>query len=212
MNTNIIPIRRATTESEAMPGARRRFALGEEIYVQEDDAREVYQVVAGAVRTTHLSRDGRRQIGAFYYPGDVFGLESGDLHRYSAEALTDCEIVALSRATLSRDDEEAARVERLVWRGAVRELERTQAHLMLLGRKTACEKVAAFLVDLAARLGEDVTELPMGRQDMADYLGLTIETVSRMITQLQGEGMVEFLGNRRFRLSNSAGLRRLAAA
>jgi CRP/FNR family nitrogen fixation transcriptional regulator len=88
---------------------------------------------------------------------------------------------------------------------------RTQEHLLLLGRKTACEKVASFLLDLADRGRGELTVLPMGRQDMADYLGLTIETVSRMLTQLQAEGLVEFFGNRRFRIRRQAGLARLVA-
>ena len=197
---------------ETLPGAVRRITAGDEIYLQDDEAGEVYQLVSGAVRTTHLTRDGRRQIGAFYYPGDLFGLECGEVHRYSAEALTNCEIVVVRRSALHSEDSAAAQLDRAVWAGTIRQLERTQEHLMLLGRKTACEKVAAFLSDLAARFGKEVTELPMGRQDMADYLGLTIETVSRMITQLQADGLVEFLGNRRFRLTNPASLRRLAAA
>jgi len=88
-------------------------------------------------------------------------------------------------------------------------VERTQEHLLLLGRKTACEKVASFLLDLADRFKAEVTTLPMGRQDMADYLGLTIETVSRMVTQLQADGLVEFCGCRRFKIKHRAGMARL---
>jgi len=197
---------------QIVSGAQRRLEADREIYLQDEEADEVFLLVSGVVRTTRLDRDGRRQIGGFYYPGDVFGLESGDLHRYSAEALTECEVLAVRRSSLRRGGDGVADVERAIWDGTIRELERTQEHLLLLGRKTACEKVAAFLSDLAARSGQEITDLPMGRQDMADYLGLTIETVSRMISQLQSEGVVEFLGCRRFRLRNAVGLRRLAAA
>ena len=85
-------------------------------------------------------------------------------------------------------------LDRALWQATRRELERTQEHLLVLGRKTACEKVASFLMDLAQRDRSEQVALPMGRQDMADYLGLTIETVSRMLTQLQGASVVEFDG------------------
>ena len=216
MNAQVISISRNFPQPHApwqiVSGAQRRLEADREIYLQDEEADEVFLLVSGVVRTTRLDRDGRRQIGSFYYPGDVFGLESGDLHRYSAEALTECEVLAVRRSALRRGGDGVADVERAIWDGTIRELERTQEHLLLLGRKTACEKVAAFLSDLAARSGQEITDLPMGRQDMADYLGLTIETVSRMISQLQSEGVVEFLGCRRFRLRNAVGLRRLAAA
>ena len=82
---------------------------------------------------------------------------------------------------------------------------------MVLGRKTACEKVASFLMDVAVRHGGEDVPLPMGRQDMADYLGLTIETVSRMVTQLQGSQIVEFANSRQFRVTRWPALDRLAA-
>ncbi len=190
-------------------GVRMHFAAGEEIYAQEEEADLVYKVASGAVRTTRLLSDGRRQIGDFYYPDDLFGLETGLEHRFSAEALADCEILVVKRTALKHYGEDGGRVERAIWAATAKELERTQEHLMLLGRKTACEKVASFLLDLAARFKGEFTQLPMGRQDMADYLGLTIETVSRMLTQLQGDGLVEFTGCRKFRVKHRAGLARL---
>jgi CRP/FNR family nitrogen fixation transcriptional regulator len=192
-------------------GVRMRFAAGEEIYAQEDEADLVYQVVSGAVRTTRLTSDGRRHIGDFYYPGDLFGVEAGTEHRYSAEALGDCEVLFVRRAALRRYGADGERLERIIWVATAEQLARTQDHLMLLGRKSACEKVASFLLDISNRFGGDLTTLPMGRQDMADYLGLTIETVSRMLTQLQAEGMVEFSACRRFRILRRSALARLAA-
>jgi CRP/FNR family transcriptional regulator, nitrogen fixation regulation protein len=192
-------------------GVRMPFAADEEIYAQEEEADLVYQVITGAVRTTRLHSDGRRQIGDFYFPGDLFGVETGAEHRFSAEALGDCEILVLKRSAIHQNGSAGGRLERQLWAATGRELERTQEHLLLLGRKTAAERVAAFLLDVARRFQGDFTSLPMGRQDMADYLGLTIETVSRMLTQLQGDGLVEFNGCRRFRIRNSAALSRLAA-
>lgn len=131
-------------------GVRMSFAKDEEIFAQEDETEFVYAVVRGGVRTIRLMSDGRRQIGEFYYPGEIFGLEPGPEHRYSAEALCDCEILVLKRSALRSfaDDED---LERALWQATRRELERAQGHLMLLGRKTACEKVASFLADMAER-------------------------------------------------------------
>lgn len=190
-------------------GVRMNFAKDEEIFAQEEEADRIYRVVSGVVRTSRLSSDGRRQIGEFYYPGDLFGLEPGDEHRFSAEALGDCVILVLKRTALlnvARDPE----LQHLIWGATTRELERAREHLMLLGRKTACEKVATFLVDVCRRQGGGSAELAMSRQDMADYLGLTIETVSRMVSQLQASALVEFAGCRRFRITNTAAMERLA--
>ncbi|MBI1407443.1 MAG: helix-turn-helix domain-containing protein [Caulobacter sp.] len=193
-------------------GVRMVFAGGEEIYAQDEEACMIYRVIRGAVRTTRLLSDGRRQIGDFYYPGDLVGLESGAAHRFSAEALGDCEILVIKKSTLALYGEDGARLERLMWAATSRELERTQEHLMLLGRKTASEKVASFLLDMARRVRGDQVQLPMGRQDMADYLGLTIETVSRMVTQLQSAGLVRFDSCRRFQIRNRAGLEDMVVA
>ncbi|MBA4793773.1 MAG: helix-turn-helix domain-containing protein [Phenylobacterium sp.] len=190
-------------------GLRMTFAKDEEIFCQDEDADLIYIVVSGAVRTTRLLSDGRRQVGSFYYPGDLVGLETGDTHRFSAEALSESTLLVIKRSALKAfaGDEE---IDRAIWEATRRELERAQEHLLVLGRKTACEKVASFLMDLAEREGADEVALPMGRQDMADYLGLTIETVSRMLTQLQGASVVEFEGCRRFRVKRWDALERLA--
>lgn len=208
------PFNRADTEEAAdtmaRMGLRMHFAKDEEIYGQDEDTDLIYLVVTGAVRTTSVMRDGRRQIGEFYYPGDIFGLEPGELHRFSAEALCDCEIVAMkAHALRAAAGDEAFR--RLVWAAASRELDRAQEHVLLLGRKTASERVASFLMDLASRGQTGAVNMPMGRQDMADYLGLTIETVSRTLTQLQNRNVVRFAGLRQFQVSDSATLSRMAA-
>lgn len=187
-------------------GVRMTFGPGEEIYVQDEDADMIYRVLRGAVRTTRLLSDGRRQIGDFYYEGDLIGLEAGPVHRFSAEALGCCEIQVIRKSALKLYGDEGLKIERMIWAQTARELQRTQEHVMLLGRKSACEKVASFLLDMNKRFRGDVAELPMGRQDMADYLGLTIETVSRMVTQLQNDGLVRFLGCRRFEVRNPTGL------
>ncbi|MES2344142.1 MAG: helix-turn-helix domain-containing protein [Pseudomonadota bacterium] len=202
----------ATPANDVMSrmGVRMTFAKDEEIYGQDEEADFIYRVVSGAVRTSRLMSDGRRQIGGFYYAEETFGVETNGLHRFSAEALSDCVVLVLKASALRSAVGEDA-FQRLVWAETNRELSRTQDHLLLLGRKTASEKVASFLMELAERRSAEAVTLPMGRQDMADYLGLTIETVSRMLTQLQSALVVEFTGARRFRVNNRGALARMAA-
>ena len=191
-------------------GLRMTFAKGEEIFGQDEDADMIHSVVSGAVRTTRLMSDGRRQIGDFYYPGDIIGLEIGEAYRFSAEALSDCVVLVVKRSALQALSGHGG-LSQTLWEATRRELERTQEHLLVLGRKTACEKVASFLMSLAQRDGSDRVDLPMSRQDMADYLGLTIETVSRMLTQLQSASVVKFDGLRRFSVTRWQALENMAA-
>ncbi len=189
-------------------GVSLHFDRDEEIYGQEEDADLIYRVIKGAVRTSRLMSDGRRQIGDFYYPGDVFGVEPEHEHVFSAEALCDSVVVALKRTALR--DASGGQMDRLIWTAASCELRRAHDHVLLLGRKTACEKVATFLMGVLDRSPGTGAHLPMGRQDMADYLGLTIETVSRMLTQLQASDVIKFIGLREFQVRNRQSLARLA--
>jgi len=182
-------------------GSKHAFARDEEIYAQGEEVEHLYRVVSGMVRTIRLAADGRRQVGDFYQPGDLFGLEVGPDHQFSAEALTDCE-VQMVRRTSVRALAGDAELDRAILEATRRELQRAQDHVLLLGRRSARERVAAFLASLADRKACEGVEMPMGRQDMADYLGLTIETVSRMLTQLQQDAVVEFPTFRRFRITS----------
>lgn len=197
------------TDIMSQMGVRIAFEKDEEIYGQDEDADLIYRVVSGGVRTSRLMVDGRRQVGGFYYPDELFGVESGERHRFSAEALSNCVILVLKSSALRSAAGDGA-FDNLVSAARNRELDRTQDHVLLLGRKMACERVASFLMELADRRRTEAVTLPMGRQDMADYLGLTIETVSRMLTQLQAALVVEFAGSRQFRISNRCALASLA--
>ena len=190
-------------------GLKMTFAKDEEIFAQDEDADLVHLVVSGAVRTTRLLSDGRRQVGAFYYAGDLIGLETGPVHRFSAEAICDSVVLVVRRSALKTLVQDGV-LDRAIWEATRRELERTQEHLLVLGRKTACEKVASFLMSLAQRDGGELISMPMSRQDMADYLGLTIETVSRMLTQLQHSAVVQFHGCRRFTVKRWDALEQMA--
>jgi len=205
---------RAIAEVMQRLGLKMSFAKDEEIFSQDEDADLVHLVVSGVVRTTRLLSDGRRQVGDFYYPGDLVGLETGQVHRFSAEAICDSIVLVVRRSALSAFAGDEA-INRAIWEAARREFERTQDHLLVLGRKTACEKVASFLMSLAHRDPQSTAlgrvYMPMSRQDIADYLGLTIETVSRMLTQLQGAAVVEFDGCRKFKIRRWQALEQMAA-
>ena len=193
-------------------GVPMTFAKDEEIYGQGERADLVYRMISGTVRTSRFMADGRRPIGDFYYPGELFGMEPGDKHSFSADALGDCTILAAKRSAVRHCGDERERLEDLIWTATAQELARTQEHLFILGRRGACEKVASFLMSAAKRAKSDITPLAMSRQDIADYLGLTIETVSRTLTQLQSDGLVRFAGYRNFQVVRPAGLSRLVAA
>jgi len=185
------------------------FARNAEIYGENEPAEYLYKVISGTVRTYKVLIDGRRQIGAFHVPGDVFGFETGEEHTFSAEAITDCKIAVIRRSALSAAAARDNEVARYMWTLTARELQRVQSHMLLL-IKSAQERVATFLLEMAQRVSAGGTvELAMSRQDIADYLGLTIETVSRTLTQLEKNAAIEVSTSRRIVLRNHSALRRL---
>jgi CRP/FNR family nitrogen fixation transcriptional regulator len=198
-------------ESIELMGAVMPFARNAEIYGENEPAEYLYKVVCGAVRTYKVLNDGRRQIGAFYLPGDVFGLEIGSAHSFSAEAISECKVMLIKRSTLVALASRSHDVANLLWTMTAKELQRAQGHIMLL-IKTAQERVAGFLLEMASRApAGNTVELPMSRQDIADYLGLTIETVSRTLTQLENSAAISVPSSRRIVLRNQAALTRLNA-
>jgi CRP/FNR family transcriptional regulator, nitrogen fixation regulation protein len=160
------------------------FAADKEIYAQGERAGNFYQIEFGAVRIYRLLADGRRQISSFHLPGEIFGFEADTTHHFFAEAIgaTGVRTYRLSaHADMSRE----------LLPLALRSLVRAQEHLLVLGRQSAIERVAAFLVDLAERQGGlSQVDLPMSRMDIGDYLGLTIETVSRVFSKLKEKGLI----------------------
>jgi len=211
-NPPVAPALAATlSNSIELMGAPMPFARNAEIYGENEPAEYLYRVISGTVRTYKVLNDGRRQIGAFYLPGDIFGLEVGEEHTFSAEAIVDCKILVVKRSALvslaARDNE----VARQLWTMTAGELQRAQDHIMLL-IKTAQERVAGFLLEMARRSSASTeVDLPMSRQDIADYLGLTIETVSRTLTQLENSAAIAVPTSRRIVLRNRAALSRLNA-
>ena len=185
-------------------GVTKTYGRDQQIYGEGEPADLVYKVVSGAIRCFRVLADGRRQISEFYLPGDIFGVEAGLERRSSAEAVGDTILVVTRRSTLMIEDENQGAK---FWRLAIAELQRSREHVLTLGRRAAGERVASFLMDLAERTGVvDEVELPMSRQDIADYLGLTIETVSRTLTQLQSQGLIEISSCRHVRLKSPQAL------
>jgi CRP/FNR family nitrogen fixation transcriptional regulator len=189
-------------------GAPMPFAKNSEIYGQDEPADYLYKVVSGTVRTYKVLADGRRQIGSFYLAGDIFGLEVGDLHTFSAEAITDSKILVIKRSSVLALAARDHAVARRLWTVTGYELQRVQDHILLLV-KSAQERVAGFLLEMAQRFPGAPIELPMSRQDIADYLGLTIETVSRTLTQLENSAAISLPSSRRIEIRNRAVLKRL---
>src|SRR5277367_4046812 len=172
-----------------------KYRRGAEVFGEAEPAEYVYQVTDGAVRSYKLLSDGRRQIGAFHLIGDVFGLENSGVHRFTAEAIVDTTIRLVKRVSLAHVAESDATVARDLLNMTATNLKHAEDHMLLLGRKTSLERVATFLLEMDGRLSAaGVMALPMCRRDIADYLGLTLETVSRALSHLHAMGALGFRG------------------
>jgi CRP/FNR family transcriptional regulator, nitrogen fixation regulation protein len=192
-------------------GAAMVFPRDAEIYRESSPATYLYKVISGTVRTFKTMSNGRRQIRAFYLPGDIFGVETGPEHAFCAEAITDAKVLVIERkavvALAARDHDVAHQL----WSLTSRELKHARNHVLLL-IQSAQERVAGFLLEMADRVpAGDEIELPMPRQDIADYLGLTIETVSRMMTHLEKGAAIALPTSRRVVLRNRSALNRINA-
>src|SRR5690606_8112639 len=148
----------------------------------------VYRVLSGEAISYRLLNDGRRQVTEFHVAGDFIGLEAGLEHRTTAESLNSVTVAAVRRTDLARMSENDGNLARSLWQMSVRAFHRSEDHALILARQGATERVVAFLLDYADRIGAlNIIDLPMTRQDIADHLGLTIHTVSRTLSQLQAE-------------------------
>jgi len=195
--------------------ATKSFQPNEPIFHSGDESLHVSNVVQGAVRLYNLLPDGRRQITGFLFAGDFLGMAANQEYAYSAEALTSVKLCRFPRRKLEALLDQLPALERRLLGAASNELVAAQDQMLLLGRKTAREKVASFLVRLSSRAverGESANPvyLPMSRADIADYLGLTTETVSRTITNLREHGMIEMLASDRISIADGAALRNMA--
>jgi len=189
-----------------------KHGKGTQIFGQAEPANYIYQVIEGAVLSHKRLSDGRRQIGAFHLPGDIFGLGNGDFHRFTAEAIVDTTVRLVKRQSLERVARTDPAMARSLLTMTTDNLQHVENHMLLLGRKTARERVAAFLLEMNGRLtAAGVMALPMSRRDIADYLGLTLETVSRALSAFQRKGYLRFLDptQRHIVVLNASGLAKL---
>lgn len=184
-----------------------KFRKGEIIYAQGDPATDWYQIISGTVRTCLLYPDGHRQLTGFYYSGDVFGIDA-DTYRSSAEAVAAAVLRRCGRGFAAPDTPDEVGNASSLLQGA---LSHAQACISLLGRRTAHERVAAFLLATARRIGgSNSLRLPMTRADIADHLALTIHTVSRTLSELARRGVIALDGPQSIAILNPAQLRLLA--
>jgi CRP/FNR family transcriptional regulator len=179
-------------------GRHIHFASRETVFAQEEMTMSFYNLLEGVMRLYKLLPDGRRQIVGFALPGDFLGMAPSARHSFSADAIGPVSVCRFSRTNFARFVEDRPHLLRRINELVVRELSQAQDHMVLLGRRLAEEKVATFLIGWRERLAQlqgatTTLPLPMSRQDMADFLGLTIETVSRAFTKLERDGVIEIM-------------------
>jgi CRP/FNR family transcriptional regulator, nitrogen fixation regulation protein len=186
-------------------GIVRSYPRKWEIVREDDPTDRVYEVVSGTVCACKMLREGRRQIAGFYFAGDIFGLESAKQHSVAAQAITNAKVRIIKKQALtalaSCNREVADRLLALT----TRELARKQDHLLMLLSTTAEERIICFLIEMVQRASpreDDFIALPMSRRDIADYLGLTLETVSRTLWDLERRGAIEIKGYHSIALRN----------
>jgi CRP/FNR family nitrogen fixation transcriptional regulator len=189
-----------------------KFKRNAAVFNEGDPARHVYKVIDGAVRTCRVLMDGRRQIADFYLPGDFFGLDWQSEHGFTAEAIADAVVVSYPRSQLELTAETQPAVQRLLMNLLSKGLSATQDHVVMLGRQTAQERLAWFLLRIMQRSDDNPNlDLPMSRLDIADYLGLTIETVSRGISQFKRKQLIAVSGTHQVMLMDVEALESLAS-
>ena len=203
------PVRDPLEASDCL-AATTRYRRGEEVYAPEDPAEHWYRVISGMARKCAIKADGRRQIVDFLLPGDFFGLITRHQHRFAVEAVTDgTEVARYPRGKIERLADFDPRVGRLIREAAFEAISRAQARMLILGRMSAHEKVGAFLIEMAERSQGEAREaivLSMSRYDMADYLGLAAETVSRTLSDLRRSGAIRLESAHRVRILDRAAL------
>lgn len=194
-----------TATSPYLPRPRQinLVAPDEEIYRQGDRSGSLYRVEFGAVRVYRLHADGRRQVVSFHLAGETFGLEAGRTRSFFAEAMVHTGLTSAGSTSGETTSQDLMAL-------ALREMIRAQEHLLVLGRQSALEKLAAFLLDISERQGDlDPIDLPMTRIDIGDYLGMTIETVSRSFSKFRDEGILRLHNARIVELLRPEKLRQL---
>ncbi|MEN8858768.1 Crp/Fnr family transcriptional regulator [Qipengyuania flava] len=197
-------------------GRRRQLEAGEQLMWEGDEAVLVANVIDGVLKLASHSADGGEQILGLAYPSDFLGRPFGETAPYGVEALTEAQICVFERKDFDRFARDHPRLEHKLLERTLTELDRSRRWMMLLGRMNAGQKVASFLLELTDRLGkagaggETLVILPLSRQQMADVLGLTIETVSRQLSRLRSAGLIDTPSRREIVLRDRRELEELA--
>ena len=195
---------------------RRRVEAGTELYGAARDTGSYANIISGVVKLTKMMADGRQQIVGLQFAPDFLGRPFSTESNYTADAATDVNICAFPKSALERMIREAPALEHRLLKQSLKELDEAREWMLTLGRKTAAEKVASFLFLIALHSDPEQEgdsaefELPLTRADIADFLGLTIETVSRQLTKLRKDGTVEITNNRHVKVADLAMLGELA--
>jgi CRP/FNR family transcriptional regulator, nitrogen fixation regulation protein len=198
-------------ESVDRAGTVVSFYGGSQLYGEEEPVNYLFRLVTGVARGYRMTPDGRRQVVAFYVPGDLFGFEVSGEYTFSVEAVSNIKVRMIKRTVISAIAARDQSVAEELTSGLVRELRRNQQHVLRLGQR-APERVAGFVLEIAARLSNGGTlDLPMSRRDIADYLGVTIETVSRTLTQLTNMAAIAMFGPRKIAIRDVGLLQRFAS-
>jgi len=199
-------------------GRHRQLARGETLVWAGDEALVCANLLAGVLKLSATTADGREQIVGLLYPADFVGRPFTEAAEHSITALTDAQLCVFPRKPFEAALEHHVRMERLLLRRTLAALDEARARMLMLGRMTAEEKVASFLLDLAGHLGgpqktgEVTFDLPLTRAQIADVLGLTIETVSRQMTKLKRDGLIDLPSGRLVTIRNRDALRERAEA
>lgn len=201
--------------SPLQAGVVQSIGSREDLFLEGDDATHVFEVIDGIICAYRILPDGERHIVSFYFPGDVLGYCSLDTYAFGAQALTPVRVRSMPRALLERSMAQRPELAQRFLRLAALELAATRDHLLCLAAKSAESKTAAFLLAMSRRnaaTGQDpaLIQLPMTRLDIADYLGLTIETVSRMLSKFRRKGLIDLPRATLVVLNDVRGLARLA--
>lgn len=192
---------------------------GQTLVWEGEDALLVANVIEGVLKLSTSTSDGREQIVGVVYPSDFIGRPFGERSQHSVTALVDSRVCLFPRAAFDRFAHEHPELEHRLLNRALDELDRARRWMLLLGRKSATERVASFLLEMSQRLGEthcngagplDSFELPLDRQQIADVLGLTIETVSRQLSSLRASGVIDLPSRRALDIKDRKRLMALA--
>ena len=203
-------------------GRKQKVAKGQTVLWEGDDSIVVANVIEGVLKVSISMADGREQIVGIVFPSDFIGRPFGQQSPYSVTALTDAELCIFSRSTFDSFARRHPELEHKLLRRTLKDLDRAHEWMLVLGKKTATERIATLLLEMSVRLGEtgcnadakglDAFELPLDRQQMGDVLGLTIETVSRQLSKLKADGVINLPNRRMIAIRDRVRLQDIAAA